>query len=650
MSATITRLAHRAVRAGKAQPLLRADGLPAAMAGAKIVGFHGTEELSGLFDFYVEIALAPATLADADGLLSQALGANVSIALALDGAAGKERWFNGRVASAQIAEVGGAKVRPHVVARLRPALWWLSLEWDTRLYTDKTAQEIIDDLLTGRVEYDWRLSPGRSFDRRPFCRQYRETTLHFFHRLMEDEGVHYWIEFSQGMHRLVLSDDPAKLPACPRPGPVGMGGADDQARVSRRMDRVFFLQRNTQVQPASYRMEARDQADPFASFEGSSKHACAASGDVFDPTAAAASIDGLNRTAELRLKALVARGATIHGNGDVRDFGAAQSVAIAESGGVQRYRLTTVRFEAVQDETVRYRNHFEAVPAAAPFAPQRLHARPIMGGLEQAEVLSKPDKHGRVEVCFDLDRRHNASARVPVGHGHDIWFVPRPGQRVLVDHVEGDPDRPVIIKSIDDDATLPMDPEWHPRRGGITTPHHRLWFEDASQEKHVWMEVDGDFSQAIAGDSDTKVEKDVHLHVGGDCRQKITGTSYHRTEKDAHNHVGGLFMERVMGDRYERTEKDAHTRVAGSWLATVGKELGINVGQDLVLSAGQRIVLRVGDNGIVIDNNGVLIFGTKVRLNPPIFTPFPAPTPPKPAEPVDPNVKERKPPKRKRGR
>lgn len=119
-----------------------------------------------------------------------------------------------------------------------------------------------------------------------------------------------------------------------------------------------------------------------------------------------------------------------------------------------------------------YANCFEAVPTHFPWRPQlpgsdgRSHAKPTAHGAQSAIVIG-PDGHdipngadeiycdrlGRVRIRFHWQESGDASCWVRVaqrsaGGGMGSQFLPRIGQEVLVQFLENDIDRPIIVGAL----------------------------------------------------------------------------------------------------------------------------------------------------------------------------------------------------------
>ncbi|WP_043229243.1 phage late control D family protein, partial [Burkholderia glumae] len=98
---------------------------------------------------------------------------------------------------------------------LKPWLWLATLTTDYRIFQDKTVIEILDTIL-GEYPYpvEKRLDVSRYVlmgesernEPRAYQVQYGESDFRFMQRLMEEWGIYWFIEHSDGKQRLVLCD------------------------------------------------------------------------------------------------------------------------------------------------------------------------------------------------------------------------------------------------------------------------------------------------------------------------------------------------------------------------------------------------------------------------------------------------------------
>ena len=116
---------------------------------------------------------------------------------------------------------------------LRPWLWLLTRTSDCRIFKQMTPIDIIKQVFSDRGFSDFRDATTGSPPTLEYCVQYRETDFNFVCRLMEEYGVYYFFEHSDGKHTLVLAD--AKSSHKPVPGlsslpynPVADAGRKEQ--------------------------------------------------------------------------------------------------------------------------------------------------------------------------------------------------------------------------------------------------------------------------------------------------------------------------------------------------------------------------------------------------------------------------------------
>ena len=144
------------------------------------------EEVSRLFEYQIIADSIDGNIA-ADDLLGKPLAVSIDLG---DGAT---RWFNGIVTSFGIEGGDGRFVSYRITAR--PWLWLLTRSADLRIFQEKSALDIIKQVLgeyTGSVV----VKATASYKPRSYCVQYRETDFNFVSRLMEEEGIFYWFKHS----------------------------------------------------------------------------------------------------------------------------------------------------------------------------------------------------------------------------------------------------------------------------------------------------------------------------------------------------------------------------------------------------------------------------------------------------------------------
>jgi type VI secretion system secreted protein VgrG len=192
-----------------------------------------------------------------------------------------------------------------------------------------------------------------------------------------------------------------------------------------------------------------------------------------------------------------------------------------------------------------YRNEFTVTERAQPFRAEAVTLRPVMRGLQTATVVGPEgeevytDEHGRVKVQFHWDRAdpydETSSCWVRVsqlwaGNGWGSMFLPRIGHEVLVDFIEGDPDRPVVTGRVyhgDNKPPYPLPADKTKTTiksdsslggGGF----NELRFEDLKGQEEVFLHAQKDLNEVVLNDNSRTVTANQTFSVGGNQSFTIT--------------------------------------------------------------------------------------------------------------------------------
>ena len=562
--------------------------------GADVFGvsaLSGAEAISRPFEFRVDVFAA----ADATVEFDRLLGQGVTVSVALPG--GEKRHFNGIVRSVS----KGATERTTGVARTAyrltvvPKLWLLTRVARSRIFQQKTVKQILETVLTGITT---QFSLQGTYEPRDYCAQYRETDFDFASRLMEEEGIFYFFTHADGQHKMVIGDVPIAHPALAA-GPSikfdpGSGGALPDDRIheweksqeltagkvtlwdhsfelpGRNLEATAQLVESVQVGAASHKtlyaanrpLELYDFPGGYAKrFDGVSPgggDAPANVNKIFQDNA---------RTAGIRTRQVAVGSLVVSGSSNCRQLVAGHKFTLTDHlDGDGEYVLTAVEHEARAADTGRsgggggfaYRNRFRCIPTALPFQTPRLTARPRVDGCQTATVVGPSgeeiftDKYGRVKVQFHWDRdgQRNASSscwvRVATMWAGNQWgavHIPRVGQEVVVDFLEGDPDRPIIVGSVYNAQQMP--PYALPAnrtQSGVKSrssaqggPEHfnEIRFEDKKGSEHIAVHAEKDLLTTVENDETRTVFHDRTSVIVNDDTRTVGGK-----DKDG-NEVGG---------------------------------------------------------------------------------------------------------------
>src|SRR5512135_3121830 len=177
-----------------------------------------------------------------------------------------------------------------------------------------------------------------------------------------------------------------------------------------------------------------------------------------------------------------------------------------------------------------YSNSFTCIPDSVAYRPARLTPKPIVQGPQTAVVVGPAgeeiyvDKYGRVKVQFFWDRLgkkdENSSCWMRVaqhwaGKNWGAIFNPRIGQEVIVDFLEGDPDRPIITGRVYNAEQMPpytlpdnmtqSGVKTHSSKGGGTDDFNELRFEDKKGSEQIYFHAQKDFDRVVENNDTLKV-------------------------------------------------------------------------------------------------------------------------------------------------
>ncbi|MEQ8768309.1 MAG: type VI secretion system tip protein TssI/VgrG [Planctomycetota bacterium] len=436
----------------------------------------GHEGISELFRFDLDL------LAESDSIdFAELIGQPVSIQLDL--ADGESRYFSGIVS--RFAQ--GAADRRFVSYRAEvvPRLWLLSRKTDCRIFQEMTTQAILEQIFSefGITDFEFRLSspPGP----RQYCVQYRETSLAFISRLLEEDGCYYFFVHSEDGHTLVVSDDSSLAEECPgqaeaayQDGTSGLAQADQVE--SWQVEQVLHTGGSALCDynfetPSTSLLVGAPTATNVGGNEGL-EHYDYHPGEYPD-------VETGETIARVRMEEQEAAAVIIRGTSSCRSFSTGFKFTLVNhyrpDTTDKPYLLTSIHHRLRQPADVQsggeqigatYENSFTCIPADKPFRPARLTPKPVVLGPQTALVVGPDgeeihvDQYGRVKVRFYWDRLgaydDTASCWVRVsrfwaGKNWGAVFHPRIGQEVIVDFLEGDPDKPLVTGSVYNAEQMP---------------------------------------------------------------------------------------------------------------------------------------------------------------------------------------------------
>ncbi|HWY70210.1 MAG TPA: type VI secretion system tip protein TssI/VgrG [Terriglobales bacterium] len=652
-----------------------------------INGLSGSEAVSSLFCFKVEL-LAEA-LPEVDVLDLNGKAVSVSMQTG-DGV----RYFNGiirRIARGRGERADRGRGFRHYHAEVVPWMWLLTQRAGCRIFQDLTVPEIIKKIFeeykgafSDVVKYDDATTPDRHLPL-DYCVQYRETDFNFVSRLMEQEGICYYFEHDDQGHKLIFSDTQTSF--IPISGKSTILFEPDQG-YGEREDVISDWEHAWNLKPGKYVM--RDHhfelpADPLEVIEkdgflemydypGEFTARFNKPGDRLDKVKQ----EG-EKLVRVRFEEELQGGFSYGGSSTCRNFCAGRTFKRDDPSdrlSMDTFILLSVNFSAAQTPDYisggqtsgnPYHNSFACMPFAGAYGsairPKRFTPKPIIAGPQTATVTVKKgedswlDKFGRVRVKFHWDRDPNNDetcscwVRVSQPWAGTNWgahFWPRVGQEVVIEFLEGDPDRPIITGSVYNPANMPPYklPDNYTRSGIITRSSkdgasknfNELRFEDKKDHEQLFMNAERDMDQRVEHDMREFVACNQHLIVGASQFQAIGGEKHEHVKKDHMEKIDGDASRTVVGEHMEKVSKDfslaidgdrkenvkgkisvqalnRHEKINQSYALEAAQEIHLKSNLNVVIEGGVQLTIKVGGNFVSISPAGVTIQGTMVLIN-----------------------------------
>jgi len=658
-------------------------------AELNVLSFTGQEAVSNLFEVQLELACEDNSLS-----LPKLVGSDAL--LTIDGEAAP-RYFQGMISRFEQVDELPRHALYH--ATLVPLVWRMKLRHDCRIFQALRTPEIIKNVLScagvSSTYFEFRLSG--TYEPRDYCVQYRESDWAFLSRLMEEDGIFYFFEHHEDRHVLVIGDSMGSYRNISGVPSLPFRPASRLVTHEEHVERFRFAE---ELQPAGVRLRDFNFKKPSLPMEvrqctggNSDLQVYDYPGEYQDPTRGSPG-RGLTM-AGIRLEEWQARRSVGQGTSDCERFSPGRLFTLAEhpcSDFNERYLLTSVRHEGRQPQALheaarvgelRYDNAFTCIRMEVPFRPPRVTPRPLMRGVQTATVTGPAseeihtDEFGRVKVQFHWDREgqynEQSSCWVRIsqlwaGEGWGAMYIPRIGQEVLVDFIEGDPDRPIITGRVYNGLNpTPYALPEHKSRSTIksnTTPggegYNELRFEDRKGAEQIFLHAQRDMDVHVKHDSRENILRDRHqtigsesspegkvgdqtelvyrdrnltvhrhdtAHIGGDMKLRVGGIDGPGNqdiiiEADKKEHIGGASHLHVVGDRNELVDGswsitvggDVQAKVKGAYALDVAPEIHLKSAK-IVLEASSGLTIKGPGGFVTIDAAGIAISGTMVKIN-----------------------------------
>lgn len=531
-----------------------------------------------------------------------------------------ERTVTGMVASFEQGDIGFRRTHYRMV--VRPHFWRTTLRQNSRIFQQQNLVDILSTLMQENGRIDWAYAFKYSHPVREFCVQYAESDYDFIQRLTAEEGIFYYVEFANNRHQIIFTDEAsAQSKGVTLPYNANKNAQRQESciypfRISERVRTAKVQLKDYTFQhplwPAKFDYQSRNldnQRETYAHFDFPGRFKDEQPGKDFTRYR----LEALRNDANLGSGAsnccalLPGEFFTLHSHPRPDLNKCWQIVSICHIG-IQPQALEEDAGEQEQGTTLT--NNFFFIPDRQTWRPTPL-AKPRIDGPQIAKVVGPKgeeiytDKYGRVRLQFLWDRYATGDdtsscwirvSQAWAGQRWGMMALPRIGQEVIVDFLNGDPDQPIVTGRTYHANNLP--PNELPAAKTqmiIRSKTHKgqgfneLKFDDEAGNEEVYIHAQRNMNTQIGHQQATFVGENRINHI----------------KQDDHLRVEGEKRDEFLQDYSLSVKQSGHLKAERKWLIAANEEIHLNSTKRVVLSAGEEIVLKVGSSFIRITEAGV---------------------------------------------
>ena len=488
---------------------------------------------------------------------------------------------------------------------LKPWITLLEHVTDSRIFQDLTTVEVVTRVLEahsfseGGFRFDLRHQDR--YPKRSYCVQYRESSYHFISRLLEEEGIWWYVAQEQDKHVIVFTDD---NDTCPNVSPDTIRFHRQSA--TEQFDSLTDWGHLRRVQPTRVSLASFDYKAPGAPTRVQL--------DTVDEQNGLPVLEQYDYPGEYRfnrynrghqlgetlMEGYESQAERFTGAGGTRQFSVGHCFVLSQhpnhdSGGVEKrtflllelrwaaennlpmaavrrqmpgsleaqvdaLRQTTghaIEGAAEQDTacTAFFHTQLDAQYRAVPYRAPITHTKPELGGPQTAIVVGPAneqihtDELNRVKVQFHWDRKGQYTEtsscwlRVSQDNADGGWgavFVPRVGQEVIVSFLESDPDRPLVTGRVYNGDRQPL---WH--SNGLLSGFHTQNYRSGGYNELVFDDATGQSRVRLGTDQQhSQLNLGYLIHQEGNDRGAFRGLGF-ELRSDAYGAVRanqGLYL------------------------------------------------------------------------------------------------------------
>ncbi|MBA3111018.1 type VI secretion system tip protein VgrG [Salmonella enterica] len=578
-----------------------------------VVSFHLVQSYSSLFTLDIHVASSNIRL-NARDLLEQ------TAVLTIWQGSTPQRHIKGLTACLERGEYDGHIMYYHL--RVHPPFWRSSLRQNFRNFQQQDIESILQRLLDDNRVSETSFLLGLAHPEREFCVQYGETDYEFLCRLLSEEGIFFYEEHARKgtNQRLIFADKAFYLPEAftipfnPQPRPTSTACISQFSHCAQ-IRPAYVVSKDYTFKfpdwPGRFRHDADElngQRNQYEVMDYPGRFKDEQHGRDFPRYR----MEGLRNDAETatgrsnsaRLWPGTRFTLTDHPADDLnRDW----QVVASELHGEQPQAVPGSNASGTT-----LTNMFQAIPANKTWRPAP-QPKPKVDGPQPAVVTGPEgeeifcDEYGRVRVKFLWDRYHAAdqdsSCWIQVsqpwaGAGYGHLAIPRVGQEVIVDFLNGDPDQPIIMgRAYNFNNYTP---------GSLPGTKTQMTIRSQTYKGEGFNELRFE---------DAKGREEVYVHAEKDMNHVINNDRTSLTKRHSVDKVQGNSAVLVDENQVMQIAGTQNTSIGGDYVLSVGnhftdgyRNMNLTAFQDNAAMLLKQIAFSVGVNGVMPGMGNMTMF------------------------------------------
>lgn len=609
----------------------------------------GTENFSCLFNFDLEL-ISPEPSIDPIDMV----GDNIS--LIIDAQDNNPKFFNGYISRFHFTGRKHEKIYGYK-ALLVPWLWFLKQRTNCRIFQNKTVKEIFEEICDEYGFKDYKFSLIEEHPALEYCVQYEESDFDFISRLFESEGIFYFFEHKRDGHVLKIHDNVHSLNFIKPESVIQHSGTLMQPHIETWQHTYSFY--SGQYSQSDYNYE-RSTNSLLTEASSNTKVKHSKKMHIFKYPGVYNNSEHGKKLARYRMEQFESQFDLISAKSNIKGFALGRLFNFTSeeylSDNNKNYFINKIVHEAVdssysdsENGADYYFNNIECLEEGTPFRPPMVTNIPKIESIQTAFVVGKSadeiytDEYGRIKIQFHWDRygeqNENSSCWVRVatqwaGNKWGTISIPRVGQEVVVAFENGNPNRPLVIGSVYNNAHKP--PYDLPNKKNIQGIKSRstkdgsrsncceISIDDTIGEEKLFIQSEKDLISKVKNNELKEVDNDLVVTVKNNDTLLVSASRSKQIEEnetviigvDENVTIGRHSTIVVKGNQSMSVNGDGGRKITGSDSSSFGGSVSMKVGGSYTLSvSGASNVSVGGDSSENISGSKNISAGSSISLS-----------------------------------